>query len=99
MWFKVEKNYVFLTVYAKPNAKKSALLGITNDALQIALHAKPQNGQANTELLQFIAKKFKVPKSHCELIRGDSSRHKQIRMPWSDHLMQLITRLDLPVIE
>lgn len=96
MWFKIEKNYVVLSVYAKPNAKKSALLAIADEALHIALHAKPQDGEANKELIQFLSKQFKIPKSHCELIRGESSRHKQIRVPLSDHLIQLIHELKLP---
>ena len=39
MWFKIEEQRVSLNVYAKPNAKKTALLEITKDALHIAIHA------------------------------------------------------------
>ena len=97
MWFKIENDYVVLSIYAKPNAKQSALLAITDDALHIALHAKPQDGEANKELIKFIAKLFKLPKSHCELIRGEGSRHKQIRVPLSDNLIRLLNELKLPV--
>lgn len=93
MWFKVDSNHVDLFIYAKPNAKKSALLSITDDAMHIALHAKPQDGEANKELIKFIAGLFKVPKSHCELIRGESSRHKQIRIPLSKDLIYLLNEL------
>ncbi|WP_298622358.1 DUF167 domain-containing protein [uncultured Legionella sp.] len=87
MWFKIENTHVDIFIYAKPNAKKTALLAIFNDALHIAIHAKPQDGEANKELITFIAKLFKIPKSHCELQKGKNSRHKQIRVPLSENLI------------
>ncbi|MBL7480658.1 DUF167 domain-containing protein [Legionella bononiensis] len=97
MWFKLENDHVTLSIYAKPNAKQSALLAITDNDVHIALHAKPQDGEANKELIKFVAKLFKLPKSHCELIRGEGSRHKQIRVPLSNNLIQLLNELKLPV--
>jgi uncharacterized protein (TIGR00251 family) len=90
MWFKIESTYIDIFIYAKPNAKKSALLSISEDALHIAIHAKPQDGEANKELIAFIAKLFKIPKSHCELLKGKGNRHKQVRVPLSNSLIQLL---------
>ena len=81
MWFKVENQIVELKIYAKPNAKKTGLLKINDNELQISIHAKPQDGEANKELINFISKQFKIPKTKIILLRGENSRHKQLRMP------------------
>lgn len=90
MWFKTESTYIDIFIYAKPNAKKSALLSISEEAIHVAIHANPRDGAANKELITFIAKLLKIPKSHCELIKGKASRHKQIRVPFSKSLLQLL---------
>ncbi|HIF0284573.1 TPA: DUF167 domain-containing protein [Legionella pneumophila] len=84
MWFKIIHSHVEIAIYAKPNAKKTKLMAISDDRLHIALHAKPQEGEANSELLFFISQFFKIPKTQIELIKGKSSRHKLIRLPLSE---------------
>lgn len=90
MWFKIEEQLVSLNVYAKPNAKKTALLEITTDTLHIAIHAHPKEGEANKELILFIAKLFKIPKTQIILLRGRESRHKQLRVPLTETLQRFI---------
>ena len=90
MWFKIVDQHVSLNVYAKPNAKKTALLEISKDALHVALHAQPKEGEANQELILFIAKLFKIPKTQITLLRGQESRHKQLRVPLTETLQKFI---------
>ena len=90
MWFKIAEQHVSLNVYAKPNAKKTALLEITENALHIALHALPKEGEANKELILFIAKLFKIPKTQITLLRGQESRHKHLRIPLTETLQKFI---------
>ena len=81
MWFKVQNNQVVLYVYAKPNAKKSAIIGVKENEIHIALHAKPTDGEANVELVAFLADVLKLPKSQVILQKGQTSRHKQVVVP------------------
>ncbi len=90
MWFRIEDQCVSLNVYAKPNAKKTALLEITEDALHIAIHAQPKDGEANKELIRFIAKLFKIPKTQITLVRGQENRHKQLKLPLTETLQKFI---------
>ncbi len=48
MWFKVSAEKIDLKIWAKPNAKRTALLKIDEQGLQISFHSKPQKGAANT---------------------------------------------------
>lgn len=86
MWFKTDSQYVFLFIYAKPNAKKTQFLGIKDGLMHISIHAKAQDGKANSELISFIAQAFKTPKSSVILMRGEHSRHKQLRLPCTESI-------------
>ncbi|MGL6029546.1 MAG: DUF167 domain-containing protein [Legionella sp.] len=93
MWFKKEKNQLITHIYVKPKAKKSALIGVINDELHIAVHAKPMDGEANKELLTFIATFFKLPRSQISIIRGSNSRHKTLQIPINQTVEQFIEHL------
>jgi uncharacterized protein len=65
-------------VYAKPRSKKSKVVGERGEAVEIALAAPPVDGEANEELVSFIAKVLAVPRRDVELVRGDTSRAKLV---------------------
>lgn len=90
MWFKIENQQALLKIFAKPNAKKTALLTVTGDELQIALHAKPHEGEANKVLIAYLAKLFRVPKSSVSLKGGEKSRHKKILVPLTITVQQFL---------
>jgi hypothetical protein len=37
-------------------------------------------GRANEALVKFLADIFKIPRSHIEIVRGETSRHKVVRV-------------------
>jgi len=69
-----------LTLHVQPGAKVTAVQGRHGDALKIRLAAPPVDGKANTELLRFLAGALKVPRSAVELVAGQSSRQKRVRV-------------------
>lgn len=75
---------------AKPNAKKSAIVGVSEKELKISLHAKPHQGEANDELIFYLAKLLRLPKSEILLQRGKVSRYKQVILPLTDYVQQLL---------
>ncbi len=81
MWFKIENSGIKLYVLVKPNAKKTAIIGVVDQELQISVHARAQEGEANKALINYLAKLLKIPKTKIILERGQESRHKQISMP------------------
>ena len=86
-------NTLILKIYVKPNAKKSQLIGIKDNELHIALHAKPQEGEANKELIHFLSDEFDIPKSQIEIVKGHQSRHKTVRLPAVEKLKTVLNRL------
>jgi uncharacterized protein len=44
----------------------------------VRLNAVPEKGEANEELISFLAKTWKIPKSSISIHSGETSRHKKI---------------------
>lgn len=61
-----------------PKGSRSEILEWENNELKIRLAAVPEKGEANDELIRFLAKTLEVGKTKVRLIRGDKSRHKMI---------------------
>ena|SRR5450432_3343526 len=69
-----------LTLHVQPGAKRTEVSGTHGDALKIRLAAPPVDGKANAELLCYLANVFGVPQRNVTLMRGESSRHKVVRV-------------------
>lgn len=48
--------------------------------LKIKLKAVPEKGRANTELIKFLSKHFKTPKSNINIIKGETGRNKIVEI-------------------
>jgi len=75
---------VILTLHIQPGAKKTEITGLHGDALKIRLAAPPVDGKANAALIAFLAKACGVSKSSVELVSGDTSRAKRVRVSGAD---------------
>mgnify|MGYP000917452298 CR=1 FL=1 len=90
MWFKIQDQQIRVQIIAKPNAKKTAILKISEEGLHVAIHAKPHKGEANKELIAYMSEVFGVPKSRVTLRMGEGSKHKQILMPLTDAIQKIL---------
>ena len=91
--YRVSDNYLELKVWVKPNAKREGILGVSERGLEIAVFSKPQDGEANNAVIQVLSKYFKMPKSSIELVSGDKSRQKVLRL-YNQNLDNLAKMLD-----
>lgn len=71
---------VTFDVWAKPNARKSAVTGVRGGALEVRLAAPPVDGAANDELVAFLAALLRVAERQVRLVRGASARTKSIEV-------------------
>lgn len=69
-----------LKLYVQPGASKSEFVGLYGDPprLKLRIKARPQDGEANAEVIEFLAKFLKISKSSIELKRGCISRQKDV---------------------
>jgi uncharacterized protein (TIGR00251 family) len=74
----VKDGEVRLRVHAKPRAKKSAVVGVREGALEVAIAAPPVDGAANAELVAILARSLGVTKGSVRIVRGDGGRNKLV---------------------
>ena len=79
-WRREDGDALILTLHLQPGAKRTQIAGIHGDALRIRIQAPPVEGKANAELVRYLAGAFGVPVRQVTLVRGDSSRHKVLRI-------------------
>lgn len=79
-WILADGDGVILRLHIQPGAKKTEVAGEHGEALKIRLSAPPVDGKANACLIEFLAKQLGVAKSAVELLSGDTSRAKRVRV-------------------
>lgn len=75
-----EKSSVIIKVRVVPRASKSEIVGEHDGALKVRIAVPPVDGAANAELIRILSKKFDVSKTAVEIISGQTSKHKQVRI-------------------
>lgn len=78
---------VELAIQVQPRASRSEVVGPHGGALKIRLAAPPVDGAANEELVAFLAKVLKVPRSAVEIVSGMTGRKKRVRVAGVDVAM------------
>lgn len=71
-------NKRILLIKVVPNSHKTEIVGWEGDKLKVRIAAHPEKGEANQELITFLSKQFKIPKSDIEITTGASSRIKRV---------------------
>ncbi|MGI8793745.1 MAG: DUF167 domain-containing protein [Acidimicrobiales bacterium] len=74
------KNGVLLAVHLQPGAGTAAIMGRHGEALKVRVAAPPVGGQANKALVALIAKEFDLTPSAVEVVAGETSRSKRVRL-------------------
>lgn len=72
------KNGTLLKLYIQPGASKSIWDGIHGERIKLRIKAPPVDGAANEALVAFLAKSFGISKSKIQIMRGETSRQKDI---------------------
>ncbi|XP_068595807.1 UPF0235 protein C15orf40 homolog isoform X2 [Brachionichthys hirsutus] len=84
---------VILAVHVKPGAKRSSITEVSSEAVGISVAAPPADGEANAELVRFLAEVLELKKSHISLDKGSRSRDKLIRVDSSLSPEEVLRRL------
>ncbi len=82
MVYKWDKDKLHLFVKIQPKASKDEFAEVLEsppvDRIKIRITAPPIDGKANTHLIKFLAKVFKVPKSNITIKSGETGRNKHL---------------------
>jgi len=84
-FYTINDTQVTLRIKAQPNASRSEFAGVyDSDALKIRIKAAAVEGAANRELIKFLSKEFKVPKSSIAFKSGQQSKIKIVEFPLTE---------------
>ncbi len=77
----VEKDgSIIFAIRVVPRASRSQIVGEYDGALKVQLVSPPVDGAANAELIKLLAKQFRVSKSDVEIVVGETSKSKRIKI-------------------
>jgi len=68
-------------IKALPRSSKNEIVGeLPDGTLKIKLKAPPVDGEANKELIKFLSKEWKIPKSNIKILKGKTNKTKLIEV-------------------
>jgi uncharacterized protein (TIGR00251 family) len=86
---------LLLSLRVQPKAARDELLW-QGDGLKLRITAPPVDGKANAHLIAYLAKLFRVAKGSVEIVSGEGSREKRIRIRRPQQLPPLLAQTLVP---
>jgi len=77
-------------IKVEPRSSKSGIIGLHGDALKVKLTSPPVDGKANKELVELLAKECGIPKNAVEIVSGQSSKNKLVRITGIKSVTEII---------
>lgn len=68
---------LLIKVKIVPNSSKNELI-IEDEFIKVKVTAQPVENKANKALIEFLSKKFKIPKTSIQIVKGETSKEKTI---------------------
>lgn len=95
-WCSALPTGVRLAVQITPNAKKTEVIGVHDDALKLKLAAQPIEGKANEALIRYLSDVLKVPRSAITITHGQTNKKKLLEIKTAGLTPAVIETLLLP---
>jgi uncharacterized protein len=79
-FMRAQPDGILLSVKLQPRASKNEVLAPQGDELRIRVTAPPVDSAANEALVRLLSDLLDLPRSRVQLVRGQTSRHKAVRL-------------------
>ena len=79
-YLRLDKDGIVLSVKLQPRASVNSIETPLGNELRIRVTAPPVDSAANEALIRFLSERLEVAHNRIELLRGHTSRHKQIKI-------------------
>jgi len=74
-----------LRIRVQPRSSQEGFAEVVGEQIKLRVNAPPVGGKANAQVIRFLAKSFKVPRSQVEILSGETGRDKRIRISQPEH--------------
>ncbi len=71
---------LIINVRVQPKSKQQKIEKLDSSQYKVWVHAAPDKGNANKEVIKLLAKYFHLPPSCLTIMAGQSSRNKRIEI-------------------
>jgi len=71
---------LLLKIKVIPSSGKQELFLDQSNQIKCRLKSAPEKGKANSELIKYLSKITKIPKTEIQLISGKTSRNKTLKI-------------------
>lgn len=76
-----------------PNSSKNDII-LEDEFIKVKVTAQPIENKANKALIEFLSKRFKVPKTNIEILKGDTSKEKTLLIKTNENkCSEIVTAL------
>ena len=81
-WYRYDgrRDVLILSIRVQPNVSRTETAGLHDGCLKIRVAAPPIDDKANTLLIDFLKKKFELPRGRVMIKRGGHGRSKTIEI-------------------
>src|SRR5690242_6823160 len=79
-WLRCGEGFVSLEVIVRPGSSQQGIVRQDARGLVIGVNSPPEKGKANEELIDFLARMLRLKKSSIRITRGETGRHKTVRI-------------------
>jgi uncharacterized protein len=69
-----------ICLYVQPGASKTQIVGTHDGLTKVRVAAPPVDGAANQALVEFVAKRLRIPESRVRVVSGLTSRRKVLEI-------------------
>ncbi len=77
MAFKQTTDGILVNIKIVPNSSKNDIV-LEDEFVKVKITAQPIEGKANKALIEFLSKKFKIPKTSIEIVKGETNKEKTL---------------------
>lgn len=81
------KDGILLRIHVQPGASQTGWAGMFGESVKLRIAARPVEGQANSEVCEFIARHFGVSKSSVAVTHGVTGRSKTVKISGNPSLL------------
>ncbi|HLP76715.1 MAG TPA: DUF167 domain-containing protein [Candidatus Paceibacterota bacterium] len=79
-YLRAQNDGVLLAIKLQPRASRNEIGEMLGNELRIAVTAPPVDAAANQALVELLSDVLDCPKRQVELVRGQTSRHKTVKL-------------------
>lgn len=83
-FYKHTDNGILLNIKVVPNSAKTIIMGVEKAGipedvyLKIKISSPANENKANEELVKFLSKELKIPKSSINIVKGEKNKEKRV---------------------